>query len=345
MTEVVDPASVIEAAHGAAASGDFSTAERLLREAAALQKATLGPDHPDLASTLNNLAFACEQTNNLGEAERNYRRAHAIAVASLGPRHPFVATSIKNLVDFCAAHDIPIWAPPAAASHDAHAADTDAASEPEPATHDRNQSVRRLRWPVPRTMAVGALGLAVIVVIAFAMRERETPPSARVSTTSSPTAPALRPDASPAAAVDARPEVAPTRVERPESRERVDVPPPREKNVTPQAVTLLAARLCSALEKRGAPDWQCTSATRDLPAGTYSFYTRVMTNANTTVEHRWYRDGRVHQVMRLRVSANSRAGYRTFSSTTISPERVGDWKVELRAADGTLLHEEHFVIR
>jgi hypothetical protein len=70
-----------------------------------------------------------------------------------------------------------------------------------------------------------------------------------------------------------------------------------------------------------------------------------MTNANTTVEHRWYRDGRVHQVMRLRVSANSRDGYRTFSSNTISPERVGDWKVELRAADGTLLHEERFVIR
>src|SRR5689334_10432881 len=116
MTEVVDPASMIEAAQEAVAAGDFPAAETLLREAAALQKSTLGPEHEDLATTLNNLAFVCERTNNLADAERYYRRAHAIAVATLGPRHPFVATSIKNLVDFCAAHDIPIWKPPAAAT-------------------------------------------------------------------------------------------------------------------------------------------------------------------------------------------------------------------------------------
>jgi hypothetical protein len=63
------------------------------------------------------------------------------------------------------------------------------------------------------------------------------------------------------------------------------------------------------------------------------------------VEHRWYRDGRVHQVMRLRVTARSTDGFRTFSRTTISPERAGDWKVEVRASDGTSLQEEHFVIR
>ena len=63
------------------------------------------------------------------------------------------------------------------------------------------------------------------------------------------------------------------------------------------------------------------------------------------MEHRWYRDERVYQVRRLRVTANPSAGYRTFSSNTISPERAGDWKVELRAADGTLLQEEHFVVR
>jgi Protein of unknown function (DUF2914) len=45
------------------------------------------------------------------------------------------------------------------------------------------------------------------------------------------------------------------------------------------------------------------------------------------------------------VEASPGTGYRTFSRTTVSPERAGDWKVELRAADGTLLREEHFVIR
>src|SRR6185295_10870462 len=116
MSEGLDPASMIATAQEAAAQGDFAGAERLLREAAAIQETTLGSEHPDLATTLNNLAFVCERTNKIVDAERNYRRAHAIAVASLGPRHPFVATSVKNLVDFCAAHDIPIWKPQAATS-------------------------------------------------------------------------------------------------------------------------------------------------------------------------------------------------------------------------------------
>src|SRR5689334_12431857 len=150
----MEPASLIETAQAAAAAGDFPTAERLLREAAAMQEAALGSEHPDLAKTLNNLAFVCERTNNLREAERGYRRAHAIAVASLGPRHPFVATSVKNLVDFCAAHDIPIWTPPAAASDEPYDddADADAASvleEPPPRVTD---------WLASRTTALVALG-------------------------------------------------------------------------------------------------------------------------------------------------------------------------------------------
>ena len=106
------PTSMVEAAQRAAADGDYLAAERLLREAAVIQEATLGSNHPDLAITLNNLGFVCERTGNFAEAERGYRRAHAIAVASLSPGHPFIATSLKNLVEFCAAHDIPIWTPP-----------------------------------------------------------------------------------------------------------------------------------------------------------------------------------------------------------------------------------------
>ena len=110
-------------------------------------------------------------------------------------------------------------------------------------------------------------------------------------------------------------------------------------------MTVLSARLCSALEKRGLPDWQCAPVNGELRPGTYFFYTRLLANAGTTVEHRWYRGERVHQVMRLRVAANPGSGYRTFSSNTISPERAGDWKVELRAADGSLLQDEHFIVR
>jgi Protein of unknown function (DUF2914)/Tetratricopeptide repeat len=371
MTDVLDPTSIIDAAQEAVAAGDFPTAERLLRDAAAIQEASLGSTHPDLATTLNNLAFVCERTNNIAEAERGYRRAHKIAVASLGPRHPFVATSVKNLVDFCAAHEIPIWTPAAARSDGAATefdteaeleadfeaetepeADTEAEIEAETATEFDAEIVAeastipeaRHGWSTPQTIAVAALGVVVMTVVLLTMRGREaTSPTG--SPPSSSTAPVLTRDAQPTVPVDAKTDAAPARVQRSEPRESRPKPPEKAKAVTPQPVTVLNARLCSALEKRGSPDWQCASASGDLKPGTYTFYTRLQTNANTTVEHRWYRDARVHQVMRLRVTANPSGGFRTFSSNTISPERAGDWKVELRDAEGTLLQEEHFVVR
>ncbi|HEY7186120.1 MAG TPA: DUF2914 domain-containing protein [Vicinamibacterales bacterium] len=362
MTEVVDPASLLDAAQKATAAGDFPAAERLLREAAALQESTLGAEHEDLASTLNNLAFVCERTNNLADAERYYRRAHAIAVASLGPRHPFVATSIKNLVDFCAAHDIPIWKPPAAAV-DVEPTHSNEEVTPEPeiseleidhAEADRDwdvdvppQPVPVGSWRAPRAIAVAAIGLVVIVALGFTMRSTSSstsnsPVPARTPPveTSPPVAVEAKPDTTPAAPLEPSAPVAP-----PAPRARGERPAPRATHVTPQPVTVLNARLCSALVRRGTPDWQCSSSGAELRPGRYSFYTRLLTSAYTTVEHRWYHDGRVHQVMRLRISANPSGGYRTYSSNTISVERAGDWKVELRAADGTLLHEERFVVR
>ena len=66
---MTDPASLIDAAQHAAAAGDYDAAERLLRDAVATQEATLGSSHPDLATTLNNLAFVCERTGKVDEAE------------------------------------------------------------------------------------------------------------------------------------------------------------------------------------------------------------------------------------------------------------------------------------
>src|SRR5690242_4726765 len=193
----MEPASLIETAQAAAAAGDFPTAERLLREAAAMQEAALGSEHPDLAKTLNNLAFVCERTNNLGEAERGYRRAHAIAVASLGPRHPFVATSVKNLVDFCAAHDIPIWTPPPASSDepdDDAAADTAAVlEEPPPRVTD---------WLASRTTALVALGLVVIVAILFIIPSRKIV-EPRPAASPAPIPNVVTPAAQPAVAIEA----------------------------------------------------------------------------------------------------------------------------------------------
>ena len=102
---------VIDNAERAAAAGDYASAERHLREAVVLQEAALGPLHPDLANTLNNLGVVCEITNHAEDSEWCYRRAYKIAVSSLPGDHPFVATSLKNLTDFCSARQRPLDLP------------------------------------------------------------------------------------------------------------------------------------------------------------------------------------------------------------------------------------------
>ena len=57
---------------------------------------SFGPDHPNVAIDLNNLATLFQATNRLSEAEPLYRRALAIDEASLGPDHPNVATQLKR---------------------------------------------------------------------------------------------------------------------------------------------------------------------------------------------------------------------------------------------------------
>lgn len=329
----VDPKAMIEAAQQAVDAGDYPAAERLLREAAVIQEATLGAMHPDLASTLNNLAFVCERTNNLAEAERGYRRAHAIAVASLGPRDPFVATSIKNLVGFCATHGIPIWKPPSVQAETAASAPD---LEPPPEIPQERVAVAASRtW-----LTIGAATIAIVLIAAVVFTTRRAPqaPAPIDATVPTPTTPApARAREVPSVVVTApTPEPTPAPVERQELPARI---------ATPQPVTVLNAQLCTALARRGSPDWQCTLAGSDLRPGTLFFYTRLLTGGNTIVEHRWYRGERVHQVMRLRLAATPDSGYRTFSSNTVSAERAGEWKVELRAADGTVLQEQRFVIR
>ena len=89
MPDQREPYSVLDAAEKAAASGDFASAEQLLREAAKLQEASLGPLHPDLANTLNNLGVVCEVAEKPAEAERYFRRAryrHGVARAGSSVR-------------------------------------------------------------------------------------------------------------------------------------------------------------------------------------------------------------------------------------------------------------------
>ncbi|MBK8092774.1 MAG: tetratricopeptide repeat protein [Verrucomicrobiaceae bacterium] len=76
---------------------DFSTAEPLHRRALHIDEASYGPDHPEVATALNNLATLLQVTNRLAGAEPLYRRALRITEASYGPDHPSVATRLNNL--------------------------------------------------------------------------------------------------------------------------------------------------------------------------------------------------------------------------------------------------------
>jgi hypothetical protein len=106
MDEISDPASLVEAAQQAAAAGDYPTAAYRLRDAAEWQERQLGPDHPDLVNTLNNLGVVLERSRRLEEAEGAYRRAYAIARKVFDASHPFVVTSAANLREFCEAHGV-----------------------------------------------------------------------------------------------------------------------------------------------------------------------------------------------------------------------------------------------
>jgi Protein of unknown function (DUF2914) len=104
--------------------------------------------------------------------------------------------------------------------------------------------------------------------------------------------------------------------------------------------TVVTAQLCTALR-----DWRCKAADSQVPAGPMYFYTQVKSATATTIEHRWYQGNRMRRVVQLRIEANPGTGYRTYSRNTISSEPAGDWRVELRSADGTVLHEERFTVR
>src|SRR5258708_32605783 len=99
MSEHQDARDLLDRAERAATAGDLASADELLRSAARIQEAELGPLHPDLANTLNNLAIVAERTGRPSEAETLYRRAAAIAAAALPPGHPMGAESRQKPED------------------------------------------------------------------------------------------------------------------------------------------------------------------------------------------------------------------------------------------------------
>jgi len=85
--------------HGTAAYhlGEHETATESFAEALRILERTLGADHPDLATALNNLALLYYSQGDYEAAEPLYERALAIDEKVLGAEHPGVATDLNNL--------------------------------------------------------------------------------------------------------------------------------------------------------------------------------------------------------------------------------------------------------
>ena len=331
--------SVVEEAEQAAGAGDFARANLRLRAALQIQESTLGTAHPDLASTLNNLAVVCETVGEIDDAERFYRRAYAIASGSLPPGDPLVATSRDNLKDFCASRGRPFEEGPGMARPARPSRSAVAVTPPASA------------WPTRILAVLAALAVVGALVAVWSWRtpappERAAALTPATSTTAAPPAATAIPAATPAAPADGPPiappvpAALPTPMPPPTATSAAPTPPARATAATPEGIRIVAANVCASLSTSGA--WRCEAIDAVAAPGRAAFYTRIASPSAMRVQHRWYQGPSLRQSVTLSVAANPSAGYRTFSRQTLSP---GAWRVELRAADGTVLHEAAFDVR
>jgi hypothetical protein len=372
MSELRDAERMLEAAEQAAAADDLASADELLRGAARIQEAELGALHPDLANTLNNLAIVAEKAGRLGDAETFYRWAVAIASASLPVDHPMTAAGRKNLEGFCRAHGLAIDTPgvvtlaardsavSAPVGTDVVAADSALAMEatpppsesPRPIPGPRTRTASEPHPPAPRSdsrfLAKAAIGVVVVLVTATVLVRR--PWSSRETSTAAPTAEPTTPAQAGARARPTREPAMPAPIE--QARPPTIVPPGGERGVragepparsrSSGAISLTTAQLCRTFST-SAGSWRCDPAVDPVSPGPIVLYTRVRSPGDAVVVHRWYRGDALRQSVKLTIRANATEGYRTYSRQTV--DGGADWHVEVRSAEGALLHERRFVVR
>ncbi len=75
----------------------FAEAQDTLQRALAIAERVYGPDHPHVATGLNNLAGVLQDQGDLAGAKERFERALAIRQAALPPDHPDIAQGLNNL--------------------------------------------------------------------------------------------------------------------------------------------------------------------------------------------------------------------------------------------------------
>ena len=329
MTDQLDAGRMLEAAERAAIGGDLVSAEELLRRAASLQESELGPLHPDLANTLNNLAIVTEKAGRPSDAEAFYRRASAIASASLPADHPMVAASRQNLEDFCRARGLPIEAPPSvmAAARDT-VPDTGAASSSETLGL---AGVDGHRWNRPR----GGDGPRVApVVVARNTRARigvRTRAAASRRACAIATSRAARRTGSDRAAAAA------------DCRTASATIGPAAASSPPLTLSLWSLRSCASLLRRaataGAAIRLATRCRRDRWFSTPVSGLHAMPRSYTA----GIAETHCGRQQDSRLAPTQPRAIGTYSRQTVDSGE--DWRVEVRSANGDLLHEQRFVVR
>ncbi len=77
--------------------GEYAKALPLYQRTIAIEEKALGPEHPSVARSLNNLAALYQDMGEYAKALPLYQRSLAISEKALGPEHPSVATRLNNL--------------------------------------------------------------------------------------------------------------------------------------------------------------------------------------------------------------------------------------------------------
>ncbi|CAN0545207.1 unnamed protein product, partial [Ectocarpus sp. 12 AP-2014] len=76
--------------------GKYDEADPLYARVLQILAATVGEEHPNYASALNNRAGLLESQGKYDDAEPLYVRAIAIGEKALGPEHPDLAVWLNN---------------------------------------------------------------------------------------------------------------------------------------------------------------------------------------------------------------------------------------------------------
>ena len=385
MSEHEDARHMLDRAERAATAGDLASADELLAGAARLQEKELGPHHPDLANTLNNLAIVAERAGRPAEAETLYRRAAAIAAAAFPPDHPMVVASTQNLEDFCRARGLPIKAPVVETTvRDSEPALSAVAHEPAPAVARTSAAGR----PADTGVAVPAAPSPSAEPPAppsaepapAAAADVRTPPPPRTGARSSSSLvwvasgvvvlitavllmlrPGSPPDASSAASTPAADPAA--------SRPGDPAPPPAEATPARPSPAKAAPRRDRTAAAKMPPAAREPSGATGVSLATAQLCRTLSTSGGTwrcTPAGGSVKPGPLVLYTRVKSSRNGAVMHRWYQGDTLrrsvrlatrasategyrtySRQSVtsGDWRVEVSSANGNLLHAQKFAVR